>query len=795
MAEEQLRKPPHMNQGPKKVYMNWMRQQQQQSDSGASTSNSTSSSSSQPSSTPSSETADDKTASSSSVHSPGSVSSPGKIDFDLTNLSTPGTPFSLRSLLSPHMPASSDHGDLDDKWLDLSWPESDRGSVGSNSQSPTAESHRMSSPTKHHPQLVSSTEPTAVDNKVDTGRHRNRVNNMDVAMDTQGTDLSKNSHVPVGSESSYPMTNHEAPRPMKWRDVTSNNAIRHATMHHQAADPYGSDLHRKLERMELLPEGYTGKLKAHHAAAGAAVTATHGQLINSMPFPFKRDREDECYPQSTTTGYGGEPANKGQHQMPMQVFCNPSSHHMNPMEQAKTIFRNPWLSNTFRQVTPSGGSIMMDGVQVSPPTADLSQLGVPPHMHNFMHAGIPDSHMMAASKFSGRSINRMPFNSGAIYDADMPLDTYRQFPYHLHGGATNDPRMHMAFVSRPPGYAENNDTPRMRRASESNLALNTPVCHAWRGAVPLPRSSTLHLPDSRSINGRSRSSSDLLESDMTPQDMSVDQQTCSQDVVSKWNKPLSSTAISQSSSAGGDTGSHRSLEREYPGETKVGKYSDNAMQSCTLTSTQPDLSIAPKTEDSHICQVCNDVAAGFHCGAYVCEACKKFFVRCLKQDTAAKFMCPRKRDCEITKETRTQCQYCRYQKCLAIGMYKPVALSTGHDPEALSTGHDPVALSTGHDPEALSTGHDPVVLSTGHDPVALSTGHDPEEQSTGHDPVVLSTGHDPVALSTGHDPEEQSAGHDPVALSTGHDPEALSTGHDPVALSTGHDPVSTVNWS
>ena len=602
--------------------MNWMRQQQQQSDSGASTSNSTSSSSSQPSSTPSSETADDKTASSSSVHSPGSVSSPGKIDFDLTNLSTPGTPFSLRSLLSPHMPASSDHGDLDDKWLDLSWPESDRGSVGSNSQSPTAESHRMSSPTKHHPQLVSSTEPTAVDNKVDTGRHRNRVNNMDVAMDTQGTDLSKNSHVPVGSESSYPMTNHEAPRPMKWRDVTSNNAIRHATMHHQAADPYGSDLHRKLERMELLPEGYTGKLKAHHAAAGAAVTATHGQLINSMPFPFKRDREDECYPQSTTTGYGGEPANKGQHQMPMQVFCNPSSHHMNPMEQAKTIFRNPWLSNTFRQVTPSGGSIMMDGVQVSPPTADLSQLGVPPHMHNFMHAGIPDSHMMAASKFSGRSINRMPFNSGAIYDADMPLDTYRQFPYHLHGGATNDPRMHMAFVSRPPGYAENNDTPRMRRASESNLALNTPVCHAWRGAVPLPRSSTLHLPDSRSINGRSRSSSDLLESDMTPQDMSVDQQTCSQDVVSKWNKPLSSTAISQSSSAGGDTGSHRSLEREYPGETKVGKYSDNAMQSCTLTSTQPDLSIAPKTEDSHICQVCNDVAAGFHCGAYVCEACK-----------------------------------------------------------------------------------------------------------------------------------------------------------------------------
>ena len=55
----------------------------------------------------------------------------------------------------------------------------------------------------------------------------------------------------------------------------------------------------------------------------------------------------------------------------------------------------------------------------------------------------------------------------------------------------------------------------------------------------------------------------------------------------------------------------------------------------------------------------------------LCGLLQKFFVRCLKQDTAAKFMCPRKKDCDITKETRTQCQYCRYQKCLAIGMYKP----------------------------------------------------------------------------------------------------------------------------
>ena len=29
-----------------------------------------------------------------------------------------------------------------------------------------------------------------------------------------------------------------------------------------------------------------------------------------------------------------------------------------------------------------------------------------------------------------------------------------------------------------------------------------------------------------------------------------------------------------------------------------------------------------KKEETHICQVCSDAAAGFHCGAFVCEACK-----------------------------------------------------------------------------------------------------------------------------------------------------------------------------
>ncbi|XP_046571180.1 nuclear receptor subfamily 2 group C member 1-like [Haliotis rubra] len=70
------------------------------------------------------------------------------------------------------------------------------------------------------------------------------------------------------------------------------------------------------------------------------------------------------------------------------------------------------------------------------------------------------------------------------------------------------------------------------------------------------------------------------------------------------------------------------------------------------------------------CQVCGDVAAGFYCGAYICEACKKFFVRASRQEKV-KFVCHKSEDCVITRETRVRCQHCRYQKCLSLDMYSP----------------------------------------------------------------------------------------------------------------------------
>ncbi|CAH8496747.1 unnamed protein product [Schistosoma rodhaini] len=68
------------------------------------------------------------------------------------------------------------------------------------------------------------------------------------------------------------------------------------------------------------------------------------------------------------------------------------------------------------------------------------------------------------------------------------------------------------------------------------------------------------------------------------------------------------------------------------------------------------------------CQVCGELAAGFHHGAYVCEACKKFFMRHSMADTKPTNVCPTGGNCIVAKGSRGKCQICRYRKCLLVGM-------------------------------------------------------------------------------------------------------------------------------
>lgn len=68
------------------------------------------------------------------------------------------------------------------------------------------------------------------------------------------------------------------------------------------------------------------------------------------------------------------------------------------------------------------------------------------------------------------------------------------------------------------------------------------------------------------------------------------------------------------------------------------------------------------------CKVCGDKSSGVHYGVITCEGCKGFFRR--SYSTNVQYVCSRSKSCIIDRLNRNRCQYCRLQKCLALGMSK-----------------------------------------------------------------------------------------------------------------------------
>ncbi|XP_074709373.1 nuclear receptor subfamily 1 group I member 3 isoform X3 [Strix uralensis] len=77
--------------------------------------------------------------------------------------------------------------------------------------------------------------------------------------------------------------------------------------------------------------------------------------------------------------------------------------------------------------------------------------------------------------------------------------------------------------------------------------------------------------------------------------------------------------------------------------------------------------------EEKVCAVCGDRATGYHFHVLTCEGCKGFFRRSINK--GVRFTCPFARSCPVTKAKRRQCQACRLQKCLDVGMRKDMIMS------------------------------------------------------------------------------------------------------------------------
>merc|ERR1712106_234767 len=76
----------------------------------------------------------------------------------------------------------------------------------------------------------------------------------------------------------------------------------------------------------------------------------------------------------------------------------------------------------------------------------------------------------------------------------------------------------------------------------------------------------------------------------------------------------------------------------------------------------------PDTKEGieELCPVCGDKVSGYHYGLLTCESCKGFFKRTVQNKKV--YTCVADRSCVIDKTQRKRCPYCRFQKCLDVGM-------------------------------------------------------------------------------------------------------------------------------
>uniref|UniRef100_A0A5K3EWA7 Nuclear receptor domain-containing protein n=1 Tax=Mesocestoides corti TaxID=53468 RepID=A0A5K3EWA7_MESCO len=92
------------------------------------------------------------------------------------------------------------------------------------------------------------------------------------------------------------------------------------------------------------------------------------------------------------------------------------------------------------------------------------------------------------------------------------------------------------------------------------------------------------------------------------------------------------------------------------------------------TSGGPQLQTPNRLElhqqQQQFCLVCGDNAACQHYGVRTCEGCKGFFKRTIQKN--AHYVCLQTKNCIVDKRRRNRCQYCRFQKCLKVGMVKEV---------------------------------------------------------------------------------------------------------------------------
>ncbi|KAM6957141.1 nuclear receptor subfamily 5, group A, member 5 [Aplochiton taeniatus] len=107
---------------------------------------------------------------------------------------------------------------------------------------------------------------------------------------------------------------------------------------------------------------------------------------------------------------------------------------------------------------------------------------------------------------------------------------------------------------------------------------------------------------------------------------------------------------------------HHQLHDHHPADYPLDLVTFEGSSKAQELETEPET----KPERLESCPVCGDRVSGYHYGLLTCESCKGFFKRSVQNNKH--YNCAERQSCPMNPSQRKRCPFCRFQKCLAVGM-------------------------------------------------------------------------------------------------------------------------------
>ncbi|CAF0715589.1 unnamed protein product [Brachionus calyciflorus] len=397
--------------------------------------------------------------------------------------------------------------------------------------------------------------------------------------------------------------------------------------------------------------------------------STDSTSASSTPFQPVPQHDSTIVPNETNYGYNYQNQyNSSQNRLSVCLKYNPTSDQLNQIAAAAVA---AVVSNTGSSGVPSSSSSsisMEDYADGSPQGNNLnylqSQFNVPRtqtgYSPNSNLVGFYNNLENTANYYSSQQKNLNISSSSSSSSSSYPTRESEYFAYqnYLTNHCEQSELLNAAAAQGYPLQSSPSLNQFYNNAALDQQYLQQNFVQSNNTHLPVALNSYNLTPNSTSTTTNSRRCSPESSSSSSTSS-NTSSYVKNQQFNSSYENNVQQTPLnSQSTATSKYAKSNYSSQVRLP--NSLGIIHNNVVAQTTPESVPPN----------QLCAVCGDNAACQHYGVRTCEGCKGFFKRTVQKNS--KYVCLADKNCPVDKRRRNRCQYCRFQKCLAVGMVKEV---------------------------------------------------------------------------------------------------------------------------